>query len=202
MFLVNQKEIKSLRQHRSRQTLHMVQRSCLAGYRLFTRWCTLNTCKSEEQNWLLLGLSGEELGAGEQELESTQLSHSRCARSPEIPVSCQQGLYQPPTGTGSDFFGAARKVETFSLPFSSGGPFLFIGIRGWGAIRSAAVPPPLSQEASPLPSEGVEANTVSWDFPEDQLRYRTTAAAAWRQQESLGYLLTSSLAVIRIYVVI
>lgn len=117
-------------------------------------------------------------------------------------MSCQPGLYQPPTGTGSDCCGAARKAEAFSLPFSSEGPFLFIGTRGGGAIRSAAVPPPLSQEAHPLRSDGVEANTVSWDFPEDQLRYHTTVAAAWGQQESLGYLLTPSLAVIRIYIVI
>lgn len=46
MFLVNQKEIKFLRQHRWKQTLHMVQRSCLARHRLFIRCCTLNTRKS------------------------------------------------------------------------------------------------------------------------------------------------------------
>lgn len=114
---MNQKEIKSLRQHGSRQALHMVHMSCLAECGLFTGWCALNTCKansganltsiraewSVEQTRLLLGLSGEELGVGEQVPGSAQLSHPWCARSPEIPVSCQQGQYQLPTGAGSDF---------------------------------------------------------------------------------------------------
>lgn len=56
--------------------------------------------------------------------------------------------------------------------------------------------------ACPLQLDRVGANTVSWDFPEDQLRYCIPVAAPWGQQESLWDLLTLSIAFIRIYKVI
>ena len=92
----------------------MLQTSCLAGHRLFARFCTLNTCKANRGANLTF-MRAEWWGA-ECRWARTWEHTALCARSPDTPVSCQQGPYQPPVEAGSNFPGADRKVGPFSLP--------------------------------------------------------------------------------------
>lgn len=113
------------------------------------------------------------------------------------------GPYQPPTGAGSHFLGCPGKWSYF--PFlsdlsersSSAHQEQRVGSHPSSPCSSA-----MSLLACPLQLDRVEANIISWDFPEDQLRYCITVAAPWGQQESLWDLPTLSMAVIRIYIVI
>lgn len=161
---MNQKEIKSLRQNGSRQGLQVVQMSCLAGCRLFTRYCALNTCKANrgaKQTFI----RAKQWGAGcgwASTWEHTALPLLVCHEPRNPGVLPARAV--PATHWGGQ--GLSRGGwESWAIFTSSvtcqEGPLLLIRSRGWGAIRPAAVPPPLSQEACPLWSDGVEANTVS-----------------------------------------